>query len=183
LLTFHSRSLAIARSYSIAGDAVNALALTKHAHDKAQEALPVLSKGQNLPENSPRNIAMTKQAIESLSDLLSGELQRARALVEVSNLQKSGKGPGAKTAPLPLVERLSEYPSDGVDLENIVVYPPKVEAIPVKPLFLDVAWNYITYPSKQAKPEQSGRAAAPGKQSAGAEEAKPQKRGWFGFGR
>jgi signal recognition particle subunit SRP68 len=115
--------------------------------------------------------------------LLSGELQRSRALVEVSNLQKSAKGVGSKTAPLPLVERLSEYPSEGVDLENIVVYPPKMDSIPVKPLFLDVAWNYITYPSKQVKPEQSGKAAASGKVSAGAEEAKPQKRGWFGFGR
>jgi len=68
-------------------------------------------------------------------------------------------------------------------LDNIVVYPPKVEAIPVKPLFLDVAWNYITYPSTKAQPAQSAKPAASGKQAAGAEEAKPQKRGWFGFGR
>ncbi|OIW32509.1 hypothetical protein CONLIGDRAFT_572006 [Coniochaeta ligniaria NRRL 30616] len=177
------KSLAVARSYSIAGDSVNALALTKYAHDKAQEALPVLSGGQNLAENSPRNIAVTKQDIVSLGDLLSGELQRSRALVEVSTLQKPGKAAGSKTAPLPLVERLSEYPSEGVDLKNIVVYPPKMDSIPVKPLFLDVAWNYITYPSKQAKPEQGGKAAASVKTTAGADEAKPQKRGWFGFGR
>lgn len=179
---FKIRSLAIARSYSIAGNAVNALALTKYAHDKAQQALPVLNADQSRSESAPRNIAVTKQDIQSLSSLLDGELQRSRALLEVSNLQESGKGP-AKTAPLPLVERLSEYPSDGVDLENIVVYPPKVDAIPVKPLFLDVAWNYITYPSKQTKQEQSAKVAAAGKQPAGAEQAKPQKRGWFGFGR
>ena len=178
------RSLALARSYSIAGNAVNALALTKYANDKAQEALPVLSGGQSRSEYSARDIAVTKQDIESLSKLLSGELQRSRALVEVSKLQKSGKG-SAKAAPLPLVERLSEYPVDGVDLENIVVYPPKVDAIPVKPLFLDVAWNYITYPSKQAKPESRAQpAAASGKRSAGTEETKPpSKKGWFGFGR
>lgn len=173
----------MARSYSIAGNAINALALTHYAHDKAQEAFPVLSRGQEGHQNSPRNIAVTKQDIGFLATLLSGELQRSRALVEVSNLQKSGKGTGSKTAPLPLVERLSEYPSEGVDLENIVVYPPKMDSIPVKPLFLDVAWNYIAYPSKQAKPETSGKAAAPEKPSSGAEEAKPQKRGWFGFGR
>lgn len=121
---------------------------------------------------------VTKQDIQSLSDLLSGELQRYRALVEVSNLQKSGKGSGAKIAPLPLVERLSEYPTEGVDLENIVVYPPKLDAIPVKPLFLDVAWNYIDYPAKHAKVETK----APSK-AAPAEDLKPQKRGWFGFGR
>ena len=126
---------------------------------------------------------MTKDHIKSISDLLSGELQRSRALVEISDLTKSGKASGAKTAPLPLVERLSEYPTEGVDLQNIVVYPPKVDAIPVKPLFLDVAWNYINYPSKAAKPALGAKAAASEKPSAGAEEAKPQKRGWFGFGR
>jgi signal recognition particle subunit SRP68 len=161
------------------------LALSKYAHVKAEQALPVLSTSEDGPENSVRNIAVTKQDVQSLTGLLAGELQRSRALVEVSNLQKSGKGSGAKTVPLPLVERLSEYPSEGVDLQNIVVYPPKMEAIPVKPLFLDVAWNYITYPSKQANPAQKAQAAAatPAKSSAGAEEAKPQKRGWFGFGR
>lgn len=110
--------------------------------------------------------------------------------MEVSNLQQSNKGAGAKVAPLPLVERLSEYPSEGVNLENIVVYPPKLDAIPVKPLFLDVAWNYIDYPAKQAKVETKA-AAAPHKAASAAavaavtpaEEAKPQKRGWFGFGR
>lgn len=179
---FKTRSLAIARSYSIAGNAVNALALTKYAHDKAEQALPVLNAGQDRSESAPRNIAVTKQDIQSLSSLLAGELQRYRALVEMSNLHKPAKGPAV---PLPLVERLSEFPSDGVDLENIVVYPPKVDAIPVKPLFLDVAWNYITYPSKQTKQEQSAKAAAAEKQAAGAgaEQAKPQKRGWFGFGR
>lgn len=183
MLILLSRSLAVARSYSIAGDTLNALALTKYAHDKAQEALPVLSEVQNQSDNSPRNIAVTKQDTKSLSGLLSGELQKSRALVEVSNLAKSGKGV-AKTAPLPLVERLSEYPAEGVDLQNIVVYPPKVDAIPVKPLFLDVAWNYINYPSKQSsKPAQSGKAAAPQKPTTGGEEAKPQKKGWFGFGR
>ncbi|KAB5576456.1 hypothetical protein GE09DRAFT_954077 [Coniochaeta sp. 2T2.1] len=178
------KSLALARSYSIAGNAVNALALTKYANDKVQEALPVLSGGPDRSENSPRDIAVTKQDIGSVSKVLSGELQRSRALVEVSNLQKSGKG-NAKAAPLPLVERLSEYPADGVDLENIVVYPPKVDAIPVKPLFLDVAWNYITYPSKQAKPESRAQAAAAsGKQSTGTEETKQTgRKGWFGFGR
>jgi signal recognition particle subunit SRP68 len=123
---------------------------------------------------------VTGQDTQSLSDLLSGELQRYRALVEVDNLQNSGKGSGAKIALLPLVERLSEYPTEGVDLENIVVYPPKLDAIPVKPLFLDVAWNYIDYPAKHVKVET--KAAAPSK-AAPAEELKPQKRGWFGFGR
>jgi signal recognition particle subunit SRP68 len=180
LLTLNYRSLAIARSHSIAGNAINALALTKYALDKAQEALPILRTAQ--AEHTPLNIIVAGPDAKRLSDLLSGELQVSRALVEMENIQKSDKRSGANVAPLPLVERLSEYPSEGVDLDNIVVYPPRADAIPVKPLFLDVAWNYINYPSKHVKQEQKPKNAAPEK-GTGAGEAKPQKRGWFGFGR
>jgi signal recognition particle subunit SRP68 len=78
---------------------------------------------------------------------------------------------------------LSNYPSSGIDLENIVAYPPRLEHIPVKPLFLDVAWNYINYPNKKAPSKEAE--SVPGKASGAAvePETKPQKRGWFGFGR
>lgn len=81
-----------------------------------------------------------------------------------------------------MIERLNEYPLEGVDLSNLVTYPPKMEPMPVKPLFLDVAWNYIDYPreGKRAIPSVSGPAAAA---PAPATEVKEAKRGWFGFGR
>lgn len=47
-----------------------------------------------------------------------------------------------------LLERLDQYP-EGKDLdlkEGIVQWPPKVSPVPVKPVFLDVAWNFIEYP-------------------------------------
>lgn len=77
--------------------------------------------------------------------------------------------------PRPAIERLHEYSGDGLDLGNLVPYPPQMEAIPVKPLFLDVAWNYIDYP-REAKATES-------KQEEKTEEKKGGKRGWFGFGR
>lgn len=73
-----------------------------------------------------------------------------------------------------------------MDLERIVEYPPKMEVVPVKPLFLDVAWNYIGYPDKSAAGGQQGEVKGQEKQVQGGAEqeaAKPQKRGWFGFGR
>ena len=75
----------------------------------------------------------------------------------------------------PIVQRLFEYPSN-VDLENLVAFPPKMEAIPVKPLFFDVAWNYIDYPGKVASVAEEAAPSA-------AQAAPAQKRGWFGFGR
>lgn len=76
----------------------------------------------------------------------------------------------------PAVERLGEYPASGfVDLEKIVEWPPRLRVVPVKPLFLDTAWNYIEYPGRgtASAPAAKGPAAV-GK----AEEPAPKKKGW-----
>jgi signal recognition particle subunit SRP68 len=130
------------------------------------------------PDGSPLNIDIRESDIQFLHKLLKGELQRCRALVEIDNLRAKSNVGGTKST-RPLVQRLSEYPVEGVDLKNLVTYPPKVEPIPVKPLFFDVAWNYIDYPGKTysvpARSEDS-----PGKPG---QQAGSQKKGWFGFGR
>ncbi|KAK0620275.1 hypothetical protein B0T14DRAFT_603900 [Immersiella caudata] len=178
------KCLAIARSHSIAGNALNALALIKHALDETSSALPVLSAGSNAESvSSPRSIHVSKDDAKSLHDLLSGELQRSRALVEIFNSNKMSisAAPQSGDTSKPLAAQLSNYPSGSIDLENIVSYPPQLEHIPVKPLFLDVAWNYVDYPDKTTSREAErtqGKAS-----TAGEPEAKPQKRGWFGFGR
>ncbi|KAK0629962.1 hypothetical protein B0T17DRAFT_556280 [Bombardia bombarda] len=199
------KCLAISRSHSIAGNDVNALALIKHALGQCKAALPVLSGNEDEDDSddedaepSPRNILVTKQDIQLLHDLLSGEQQRSRALVEIHSLEKSSKASSnaPSSSSKPLVSQLSSYPAGGIDLENIVAYPPRVEAIPVKPIFLDVAWNYIDYPGnqaggggpKQAAATTAGKAGGAKKPLTTAEQqqeeaAKPQKRGWFGFGR
>lgn len=93
----------------------------------------------------------------------------------------------------PLADRLHELPAEGVDLKRIVQYPPKMGLIPVKPIFLDVAWDYIDYPGKAKTVAAAGVQAVKGAVSAAAGqkvEEKPQKqqqqqprKGWFGFGR
>lgn len=122
---------------------------------------------------------MSQKDAQHLHDLLSGELHRSRALVEIFSAKKAPAA-GSK----PLMAQLSSYPQGGVDLENIVTYPPQLEPVPVKPLFLDVAWNYINYPDKTAAgAKDKGKAQAKPGAAASEQEAKPQKRGWFGFGR
>jgi signal recognition particle subunit SRP68 len=103
--------------------------------------------------------------------------------VELGRLQQRERESQKTPVRKPLVERLGEYPAEGVDLDNIVVYPPKLEPIPIKPLFLDVAWNYIAYPSRDGTKKKQGVAATAADAKAGAEEKQLQKRGWFGFGR
>jgi signal recognition particle subunit SRP68 len=129
---------------------------------------------------SPPNISISPAEVTALRNLLNGEVQRYRALVELSSLTGNDhQNPEPATA-APLVERLHEYPSKSVNLTNLVTYPPKLEPIPVKPLFFDAAWNYIEYPGRQVQeinekvPERPQSAAkvtdAPAQQ---------KKKGWF----
>lgn len=160
------------------GQSLNALALTKHAFDQSQQAAEFFSKnGSSASESSPRNIEIRQADVRFFHDLLKGELQRCRAIVEIDNLRTKPSSAVSKTT-VPLIQRLSEYPVQAVDLENLVTYPPKVEPIPVKPLFFDVAWNYVDYPGKAPVAVVDD---APKKQQE--QEAQPQKKGWFGFGR
>ncbi|KAL2023364.1 hypothetical protein VTK56DRAFT_2721 [Thermocarpiscus australiensis] len=179
------KCLAIARSHAIAGNAVNSLALIKHGLDRCKAALPALSgKDNDSDEFTPRNVQVTKRDISLLDQNLTGELQRSRALVEIFN--NDNNKPTASQSTKPLSSQLLDYPAGGVDLENIVAYPPRLEPLPVKPLFLDVAWNYIEYPDKRDQAGAKETAKAQEKAAAAAAvqpEAKPQKRGWFGFGR
>ena len=66
-------------------------------------------------------------------------------------------------------------------------YPPKLEPIPVKPLFFDAAWNYVEYPGRAVE-EQSAEVGvrAEGKEQTAEgtkQTAEGKKKGWFGFSR
>lgn len=142
--------------------------------------MPVLSDHKNVESSGLKTMEVSQEHAAFLQTLLKGELQRTRALVEISNLRKqAGKG-DTNAAPRPLIEKLGQFPAEGVNLENIVTYPPKMEPIPVKPLFLDVAWNYVQYPTTQTETPK----ILQGKSKAEEEVEKPApKKGWFGFGR
>lgn len=174
------KCLAIGRSHIIVGNLVNALALIKHGSDQCQKAASVLSEAPaSQTHSSLRSVDVLPEDAKFLADLLAGEVQRYRALVEIDSLRKQGKAGGPRCDPsLPLAERLALYPADGVDLRNIVAYPPKLDPVPVKPVFMDIAYNYIDYPQK-GKPE--ARAAEKTADKAAAPQ--PKKKGWFGFGR
>lgn len=141
--------------------------------------MPVLSKHADSKDRTLKTMDVAAVDATFLQGLLKAELQRSRALVEISNLRKKADKGDSKAASRPLINRLGQYPSEGVDLNNIVTYPPKLEPIPVKPLFLDVAWNYVQYPTTSEK------ASVPqGKAGSNPEaEKQPAKKGWFGFGR
>lgn len=176
------RCLTIARSHALLSNPKNALALLARASDKCNAAHAYLSSAMEDSTSSPPNIAVSPSETAYLKSLLDGLVQHFRALVELSNLSPKPADSNAQ----PLIEKLSDYPANGVNLGNLVTYPPKLEPVPVKPLFFDVAWNYIEYPGREIQEvvdEKTTNAAPVSLGTAAEQAAAEKKRGWFGFGR
>lgn len=172
------RCTALARAHAAQSNPKNALALFARALELVQ-GVSQASVEASTDVAKPPQVDVTQDQLNALSARVQGYVLRYQGIVQIENLFSEA----ARTAPpakLPLIERLDEYPAGDGDLTNLVAYPPKVQAIPVKPLFFDVAWNYIDYPKEEKKAVQSERKTAA---QAPAPEAKESKRGWFGFGR
>ena len=176
------RCLAIAQSHALLCNTKNALALFARALEQCPQ-LP-RSPGPAAPRATPPQLEGTPSQTSSLYTLLEGLVHRHRALVELHGMhEEMVKAAEAKSkTALPMIERLDEYPANGADLSNLVMYPPKIQPIPVKPLFYDFASNYIEYPGRGR--ERDGKNAdAPGPGVDGKGEPKQEtKKGWFGFG-
>jgi signal recognition particle subunit SRP68 len=120
-------------------------------------------------------------SLTSLASHLKSLTLHHRALVELQNHIENSALAAKKhlTSAAPVVERLGEYPAAGhVDLEKLVEWPPRLRAVPVKPLFLDTAWNYIEYPGRGGEKEKAGMVANVEEK---ADEGGKKKKGWFGF--
>ncbi|KAI6837452.1 hypothetical protein KC332_g6197 [Hortaea werneckii] len=185
------KCLNISRSHSMLSNHVNALALLKRAQGLSPTPLPT---AQSQPDAaSPPTLDVLQASSTNLQKQVAALISRTHAIVEMHKLESNARTAAEKhqTSAAPLVQNLNSYPTPGVqvDLKNLVQYPPKIQPVPVKPLFLDVAWNYIDYPGRTAEVP-AAKAAAPGQDTQmanGIEEKpaveQPKKRGWFGFGR
>ena len=174
------KCLNISYSHSLLGNHLNALALLKRAQDLTSHPLAESSSSNS---DTPPTLDVQSSASSNLQEYITTLLSRTHAIVEMHKLEENSAKAAAKnlTSAAPLIQNLNAYPTPGtqVDLKNLVSYPPKIEPVPVKPLFLDVAWNYIEYPGRKA--EVSKKTA--GRPVVNGVEGPEKKRGWFGFGR
>jgi signal recognition particle subunit SRP68 len=174
----------ISYSHSLVDNHVNALALLRRAQDLLAEHSSRLQSAHSA--DSPPTLDVLPSTTDAVKTRVDSLVARMHAIVELHNHEQASANAAAKNslASAPLSQRLDQYPAPGVqvDLKNLVAYPPKLEPVPVKPIFLDVAFNYIEYPGRAAV--QVAKTAQPAASNSGEDSAQPApKKGWFGFGR
>ncbi|KIW22367.1 uncharacterized protein PV07_12259 [Cladophialophora immunda] len=193
------KCLAVGRSHAIGDHIPSALALYARALELSEKAANTLKAESTDNDSTPPKLDLSPQHLTQTTAVLNKLVTQFRALADLESLANAAKPSLKDTAqasaikPAPLIERLShnEYIAN-LDLTNLVNYPPKLRPVPVKPLFFDLAWNYIKYPGQKG-PEDDGGAEdvqmggveeeVNGKVAKSEEEQRPAKRGWFGFGR
>jgi len=186
------KCLNIGLSYSLLSNHLNALALFSRASELASVAV------SNIPDTShdttsPPTLDVHPSQAQKLQAHAKAQVQRYQAIADLQKFHANAAIAAEKNlaSAAPLVQRLDDFPTPGVsvDLKNLVSYPPKIEPVPMKPLFFDVAWNYIEYPGRAKKAVEQQAAAVVSNGAEQEEEVQerqeetPKKRGWFGFGR
>ncbi|KAJ5788540.1 hypothetical protein N7457_003530 [Penicillium paradoxum] len=167
------RCLSLGRSHGVLSKSKEALALFSQALTLASSATPQSSADAG---GAPK-LDVSQVQSSSLESTLRELVAQYRGLV---TLEKASAEEASQSTQRPVVERLQQFAGSGVDLSNLVPYPPQMQPIPVKPLFLDVAWNYIDYPREGGQRQEIPAQAQP--QAPGPEEETKGRRGWFGFG-
>ncbi|KAF2668252.1 hypothetical protein BT63DRAFT_271928 [Microthyrium microscopicum] len=178
------KCLNIAYSHSLLGNFDNTLALLLRAESLSSHAQKTLGSAKHISNDTPLKLDVDPKDAKTLQDHLTSQVYRYNGLVDLLKSNDEAKNAVAKdkAPPLPMIRRMNEYSAGGVDLTKLVTYPPKIEPVPVKPIFFDLAWNYIKYPGQESGAS-SAAGAKQGEDAKRSEEQKPTKKGWFGFSR
>lgn len=177
------KCLNLSHAYAFLSTPKEALALCNRALSLSSQASSAPRSSASASSGAPK-LEVTEQRAQNLKQSLENLTSHYRGVVALSQLFANSEtaSKSGLTNAAPVVERLNEYPTSGsVDLKNLVTWPPKLKPVPVKPLFLDVAWNYVEYPGRAPAKQE------PEPEKAQVEETKPErpaaKKGWFSFGR
>lgn len=123
-----------------------------------REALAMLERANNYTNESTKSKLDDKQLLEKLQ-VLKKDIESCKFEVHADSVLEDDEEEGSikERKPKdkkPLVERLDDYREDSQTLTknpNIYKLPPPMEAIPCKPLFFDLACNFIEFPNLDDK--------------------------------
>ena len=144
------RALNVGHSHALLGAHAQALALFARAALHAASASSA-DDGAEPDAGAPPTLAVSRDQVAAVRAHVGALVTRQRGLVSLHALPVAAAATPVQHErnALPLASRLDEFPepcSTPLDLANIVAWPPRLQPVPVKPIFLDLAWNYIEYP-------------------------------------
>ncbi|XP_075660893.1 uncharacterized protein LOC142630737 isoform X2 [Castanea sativa] len=152
------RCFYLAKSYSLAGKRAEAYALYCRARSLAED---VLQKFRTLNENDQiiKELKMlcdecrSNSCIEHATGIMEEVKAPENLPKRVSNLSLTGAD---KKLEKYLLEKLNSYESAVGDsnakgVSRIEVFPPAFQAIPRNPIVLDLAYNFIEFPSLESR--------------------------------
>ncbi|KAG9291736.1 hypothetical protein G9A89_012021 [Geosiphon pyriformis] len=164
-----SRTFYVGIAYSAHNKPAESMALYQRAREYISKALSLLYKNSSDVEDI---LIITVNDVNRLDLLIRGYDCRAQAQWHLEQTDDRDIDPETggltkkmgelsvnektKTREPPLIKRLHEYPTSlSMSDPNLIDFPPKFVPIPAKPLFFDIASNYIEYPPTLA--ERAGR--------------------------
>lgn len=145
--------MAIAPSH-LAHNTRNTLALYHLALTHVSRSLPYFPASSSLDASNIHSLSITSIHATQLKSFLEALVTRFTALIQLQEYNNANVS-GAKDHP-PLIDTLNKY-SENVNFGRLVPLPPRIEGVPVKPIFFDIAWNFVGYPG-QTEEKAGGRA-------------------------
>ncbi|CAG8619265.1 38406_t:CDS:10 [Gigaspora margarita] len=166
------RTLYVVSAYAVLNKDWEAISLLGRAKEYNSQARSALS--QVTAPNKDDVLVVTLKEVEELENIIRSYRCKARA---TWHLRHSGSDDSDVTKKLseltideksksdikeikdeesPLIERLNQYPSNLTMINpQLINFPPEFTPIPAKPLFFDIAFNHVDFPS--SLPQRAGR--------------------------
>ncbi|KAG0207177.1 signal recognition particle subunit srp68 [Mortierella sp. GBA30] len=170
-----------ATAYSKLSRHIEAIALFDRAQSYATQIRSGLGRSAD-SESEPDSFNVSEKELQDIESKIRGRKCQVHAAWYLENGQESiedkltSMSLDEKTLDEPaLIKRLDTYPTSLTSKANptvphLVDFPPTLQPIPAKPLFFDIAFNYMNY-NQDVLAERSGRPKQQNESSAG---------GWFG---
>ena len=172
------RCLAVAQSHFVLGSIKTSLALLVKVESLVPPTTAHAFTAPSIATKEPLSMEVTTTSVNGVQDLVKGLIRECQGLAEVAatrNCQHVSKQ-GVITT---LCHDLGGLPEGTAYLQSPLTWPPRAQLIPLKPILLDVAYNYIQYPEADSEFVEHDLQSP----KTSSTEPNVSKRGWFGFGR
>ncbi|ANB12954.1 Srp68p [Sugiyamaella lignohabitans] len=173
------RTFLIAKSYRLVGDQKKeSLSLFELASKFISSEDAQVITGADLPSG-----LLSVDEVETFVKDLKAELVRAHGIAAFEALSNQNSN-SSHSSLLSVSDDLTKYPSGSPSeiVRNLVNFKPHVQPVPVKPVFFDIAFNYIDYDDDSKKAVLTAEPSEPASAtpSAPGSGASTPRRGFFG---